>query len=74
MLIVAVHRDLKAANMLMNEHDDCKVADFGVARVVDGVATMTAETGTVRLLLTCDTSLFLNLSHISIGTVPMDGA
>ena len=32
----------------MNCHDDCKVADFGVARVVDGLSTMTAETGTYR--------------------------
>jgi serine/threonine-protein kinase TNNI3K len=43
-----VHRDLKAANLLMNEYGDCKVADFGVARVMDGVAVMTAETGTYR--------------------------
>ena len=43
-----VHRDLKAANLLMNEHGDCKVADFGVARVVDGASVMTAETGTYR--------------------------
>ncbi|CAM6106661.1 unnamed protein product [Calypogeia fissa] len=53
-----VHRDLKAANLLIDEHDVVKVCDFGVARLKPAVlssfvagnwtAEMTAETGTYR--------------------------
>ena len=43
-----VHRDVKTANLLMDENDVVKIADFGVARVMSKDGAMTAETGTYR--------------------------
>ncbi|KAJ3685762.1 hypothetical protein LUZ61_014926 [Rhynchospora tenuis] len=43
-----IHRDLKTANILMDENKVVKVSDFGVARVKAQSGVMTAETGTYR--------------------------
>ncbi|KAL6515432.1 hypothetical protein OROHE_018466 [Orobanche hederae] len=43
-----IHRDLKTANLLMDDSSVVKVADLGVARFQNKGGVMTAETGTYR--------------------------
>lgn len=43
-----IHRDVRAANILVSETLHCKIADFGLARVIE--SEYTAQEGVVCLL------------------------
>ncbi|MDQ3889259.1 MAG: serine/threonine-protein kinase [Actinomycetota bacterium] len=42
-----VHRDVKPANLLLDERDELHVADFGIARIIDETTTGMTMAGTV---------------------------
>jgi serine/threonine-protein kinase len=42
-----VHRDLKPGNLLLDEHDSVRVADFGIARALDEALERLTLTGTI---------------------------
>lgn len=49
-----IHRDLRAANILVSETLHCKIADFGLARIIE--SEYTAQEGMAS-------SFFLHLFH-----------
>ncbi len=43
----AVHRDLKPGNILFTADDEPVICDFGIAKIVDAVADLTASGGII---------------------------
>lgn len=59
-----IHRDLRAANILVSDSLHCKIADFGLARIIE--SEYTAQEGEyTHLFLQC--SIFPHC-HRLIGT------
>lgn len=66
-----VHRDLRAANILVGDSLVCKVADFGLARLIED-NEYTARQGELIFIIFICISVKLNIHDV--GTVIRKGA
>lgn len=65
-----VHRDLKPANIVLNEHYQCKLADFGTAkRVVSSAISSNSASAVSEISFVSGLSSVSYLSGISGGAL-----
>ncbi|MBL7224413.1 MAG: protein kinase [Candidatus Brocadiae bacterium] len=38
-----IHRDIKPSNLMVDQNGDLRVTDFGLAKITEGDATITAD-------------------------------
>lgn len=63
-----IHRDVRAANILVNDTLHCKIADFGLARIIE--SEYTAQEGAVCTVIpTSQWNDFIN-TEVMILTLP----
>lgn len=60
-----IHRDVKPANVIIDEKGNAKLADFGLAKMNERPADPFAETGSVQLDLTHDGTIIGSVAYMS---------
>lgn len=58
-----IHRDLRAANILVSETLHCKIADFGLARIIETEYTAQEGMAATLFLHLCQTALTLHYAN-----------
>lgn len=63
-----IHRDIKPDNLLIDKHDNLKIADFGVALLIDQSEGVQGDTGT-KAFLPPESFEGLVVCHACVGKI-----